>query len=256
MTHIAWVPERWVEAARARSSGLGERHPSRAILLFPRPTTRVTRSTRRSTCAASARGRREGRSAPRSSRCASAGRRAPHPASIVQPLLVSDLPGLPPLARRAVRSGRRARAAGRHRRPPRRRLASGAIPERPRRLAGPLRRGRRLGHRLGAARPVARGDRRALAGRRRGETVRVAGPEVEGAPPRPLARLPPARREVELDHEPAGEIELVEVDGRSVERPRHVPRVARATCSPTSSRSSAATASTRRPYGASRRSPT
>jgi hypothetical protein len=37
MTHMAWVPERWVEAATETLAGLAERHPSRTILLFPRP---------------------------------------------------------------------------------------------------------------------------------------------------------------------------------------------------------------------------
>ena len=35
MTHIAWVPEEWVEAAEDVLVGLAERHPSRTIVLFP-----------------------------------------------------------------------------------------------------------------------------------------------------------------------------------------------------------------------------
>src|SRR6186997_3407671 len=35
MTHIAWVPEEWVEAAEDVLAGLAERHPSRTIVLFP-----------------------------------------------------------------------------------------------------------------------------------------------------------------------------------------------------------------------------
>lgn len=35
MTHLAWVPVEWLEAARATLAGLGERHPSRTILLVP-----------------------------------------------------------------------------------------------------------------------------------------------------------------------------------------------------------------------------
>src|SRR5919205_796625 len=35
MTHIAWVPEQWVEAAEDVLSGLAERHPSRTIVLVP-----------------------------------------------------------------------------------------------------------------------------------------------------------------------------------------------------------------------------
>lgn len=37
LTHIAWVPPEWQEAATETLAGLGERHPSRTLLLFPRP---------------------------------------------------------------------------------------------------------------------------------------------------------------------------------------------------------------------------
>ena len=37
MTHLAWVPSEWEEAAVGTLAGLGERHPSRGILLFPEP---------------------------------------------------------------------------------------------------------------------------------------------------------------------------------------------------------------------------
>jgi len=37
MTHLAWVPRRWEEVAVETLAGLGERHPSRGILLFPEP---------------------------------------------------------------------------------------------------------------------------------------------------------------------------------------------------------------------------
>ena len=37
MTHMAWVPPEWEEAAVDTLAGLGERHPSRGILLFPEP---------------------------------------------------------------------------------------------------------------------------------------------------------------------------------------------------------------------------
>lgn len=35
MTHLAWVPPDWQEAAVETLAGLGERHPSRGVLLFP-----------------------------------------------------------------------------------------------------------------------------------------------------------------------------------------------------------------------------
>jgi len=37
MTHTAWVPPEWVEAAEDVLAGLAERHPSRTIVLFPEP---------------------------------------------------------------------------------------------------------------------------------------------------------------------------------------------------------------------------
>ena len=37
MTHLAWVPSEWEEAAVETLAGLEERHPSRGILLFPEP---------------------------------------------------------------------------------------------------------------------------------------------------------------------------------------------------------------------------
>jgi Glucose-6-phosphate dehydrogenase subunit len=35
MTHVAWAPPEWQEAARETLAGLAERHPSRTLLLFP-----------------------------------------------------------------------------------------------------------------------------------------------------------------------------------------------------------------------------
>lgn len=37
MTHTAWVPPEWLAAAEATLEGLGERHPSRTIVLVPEP---------------------------------------------------------------------------------------------------------------------------------------------------------------------------------------------------------------------------
>ena len=37
LTHLAWVPREWQEAATETLAGLAERHPSRTILLFPEP---------------------------------------------------------------------------------------------------------------------------------------------------------------------------------------------------------------------------
>jgi glucose-6-phosphate dehydrogenase assembly protein OpcA len=91
MTHMAWVPERWVDAATRTLAGLEERHPSRTILLFPRPDAErdaldVDVDLR---CFAGGGGRAV---------CFEVvevhllGRRAAAPASVVAPLLISDLP--------------------------------------------------------------------------------------------------------------------------------------------------------------------
>lgn len=37
MTHMAWAPPEWQDAARRTLAGMAERHPSRTILLFPQP---------------------------------------------------------------------------------------------------------------------------------------------------------------------------------------------------------------------------
>ncbi len=91
LTHVAWVPPRWRDTARETLRLLEERHPSRTILLFPDP------------------GRRDHVETSVSMRCFTVpglshevcsevielrlcGQRAHAPASIVQPLLISDLP--------------------------------------------------------------------------------------------------------------------------------------------------------------------
>ena len=35
MTHVAWVPPQWLDAAERTLEGLAERHPSRTVLLVP-----------------------------------------------------------------------------------------------------------------------------------------------------------------------------------------------------------------------------
>jgi hypothetical protein len=91
-THIAWVPPPWEEAARGVLAGLGERHPSRTIVLFPDPGSRRD--------AIDAEVEVEVLGDPDLPTAIASevvllhlrGRRASAPASIVQPLLVSDLP--------------------------------------------------------------------------------------------------------------------------------------------------------------------
>jgi len=89
MTHIAWVPTQWQVAAEETLAGMGERHPSRTLLLVPKPDED------------------DGLDAMVSVRCFPIGNRAVcgevielslrgsrsrAPASIVLPLLISDLP--------------------------------------------------------------------------------------------------------------------------------------------------------------------
>jgi glucose-6-phosphate dehydrogenase assembly protein OpcA len=104
MTHLAWVPEAWVEAAEDVLTGLAERHPSRTIVLFPQPSDDdgieanadvecFSSGVERQVCTETIRIRL-------------GGNRASVPASIVQPLLLPDLPvflrwrGLPPFGER------------------------------------------------------------------------------------------------------------------------------------------------------------
>ena len=89
MTHIAWAPAEWQTAAEETLAGMAERHPSRTLLLVPKPDEP------------------DGLDAQVSLRCFSLGdrsicgevieldlrgARAKAPASIVLPLLISDLP--------------------------------------------------------------------------------------------------------------------------------------------------------------------
>jgi glucose-6-phosphate dehydrogenase assembly protein OpcA len=101
MTHVAWAPPQWETAARKTLAGLEELHPSRTILLFPDPK------------------RADGIDVHVDLRCFNVGgsskevcsdvielrlggSRTRVPGSIVQPLLITDLPtfcrwrGLPP----------------------------------------------------------------------------------------------------------------------------------------------------------------
>jgi glucose-6-phosphate dehydrogenase assembly protein OpcA len=101
LTHVAWVPPRWARVARDTLAGLEERHPSRTILLFPEPSRRneieadvslrcfEIPGSEREICSDVIELRLRGAPAKR-------------PGSLVEPLLVVDLPsfcrwrGLPP----------------------------------------------------------------------------------------------------------------------------------------------------------------
>jgi glucose-6-phosphate dehydrogenase assembly protein OpcA len=91
MTHTAWVPEDWLDAARTTLAGLAERHPSRTILLVPRPDEEDALDARVALeCFPLGGGQRNV--------CSEVielhlrGRRAQAAASIVLPLLIPDLP--------------------------------------------------------------------------------------------------------------------------------------------------------------------
>jgi Glucose-6-phosphate dehydrogenase subunit len=89
MTHIAWVPDKWVEQATGTLAGLAERHPSRTILLFPRPEDEDKLDMDASVQCFSF-----GDSAVCAEviRVRLCGDRYRHPASVVVPLLIADLP--------------------------------------------------------------------------------------------------------------------------------------------------------------------
>jgi len=100
MTHIAWVPGEWVEAAEDVLAGLAERHPSRTIVLVPDPDgdDELEASVEVERFPAG-----EGREiAVETIRVRLCGDRAEAPASVVEPLLLPDLPvflrwrGMPP----------------------------------------------------------------------------------------------------------------------------------------------------------------
>jgi glucose-6-phosphate dehydrogenase assembly protein OpcA len=89
MTHCAWVPPQWLEAAESTLAGMNERHPSRTLILVPRDDEP------------------DGLDATLSLRCfpvggshvcgevielSLRGNRVDAPASIVLPLVISDLP--------------------------------------------------------------------------------------------------------------------------------------------------------------------
>jgi len=89
MTHLAWVPPDWLDKAESTLMGMAERHPSRTLIMVPRPDLE------------------DGIDAHVSIRCfpigdraicgevielTLRGERASAPASIALPLLISDLP--------------------------------------------------------------------------------------------------------------------------------------------------------------------
>jgi hypothetical protein len=92
MTHLAWVPEEWLDQARDALAGMAERHPSRTVLLTPDPGNAMNRvdATVSLECYQAAGAERNVCSEVIELRLL--GARAKAPASVVLPLLISDLP--------------------------------------------------------------------------------------------------------------------------------------------------------------------
>jgi glucose-6-phosphate dehydrogenase assembly protein OpcA len=213
MTHMAWVPERWVEAATETLAGLAERHPSRTILLFPRPNDDRDALDAEVDLRCFLRGGEEQEVCSEVISIRLCGKRASAPASVVQPLLVPDLPvflrwrgecpwGAAELEELLDVTDRLV-------------VDSSEWPDVE---WGYARLAEVLESVVVSDIAWARTERwrRAIAalwpGVADAEEVHVAGPYAEAAL---LARWMTCRlkRQVELRHDPAGEIELVEVDG-------------------------------------------
>ena len=220
MTHIAWVPEKWVDAATDTLAGMGERHPSRTILLFPRPDEPRDELDGEVDLRCFVRAGEQGQVCSEVISIQLCGPRASFPASVAVPLLIPDLPvflrwrgepdpdaaALKELTgvadRLVVDSDEWSDCDGAFRRLPEifdwiavsdiawtklqpwREACAALWPE------------------------VAEADSLRIAGPR-GETLLLWGWLQ--------ARL---RRELALEHEPAGEVELVAIDGDEVEPPR------------------------------------
>jgi glucose-6-phosphate dehydrogenase assembly protein OpcA len=214
MTLMAWVPERWVEAATDTLAGLAERHPSRTILLFPRREDRRDALDAEVDLRCFLRGGQEHEICSEVIAIRLCGRRSSAPATVIEPLLVPDLPvflrwrgecpfgaaeleELVDVADRLV-------------------VDSSEWPEID---SGYERLGELFERIVVSDIAWARTERWRLAiaalwpDVADASTLRVAGPRADAVL---LARWLSARlgREFELEHEPAGEIELVEVDGR------------------------------------------
>lgn len=90
MTHLVWAPPAWVGRARKVLAGLAERHPARTIFLVPLPGRRSEIETDASVHTFELGDGQETLSEVVEIRVR--GDAARHPASLVLPLLISDLP--------------------------------------------------------------------------------------------------------------------------------------------------------------------
>jgi Glucose-6-phosphate dehydrogenase subunit len=221
MTHVAWIPERWEEAARTTLAGMAERHPSRGILLLPRPRDPEDRLDGEVDLRCFVRGGEDREVCSEVITIRLCGRRAAAPASVVQPLLVPDLPvflrwrgecpwGAPELEelvdvadRLVVDSSEWPEAESGFER---------FVDVFDKVVVSDIAWARAEPWRLAIAAlwpDVSEAER-----------IRVAGPGAEALL---LCRWLSTRidRAVELEHEPAGEIELVEVDGHTASPGRY-----------------------------------
>ena len=224
MTHIAWVPERWAEQARGTLSGLAERHPSRTILLFPCPDEPKDLLEGEVDFRCFVRGGHEKEICSEVISIRLCGKRAAAPASVVMPLLVSDLPAFlrwrGPLPFGAAELEQMVGVVDRLV------VDSREWTDVPADLAElPALFDRVAVSDISWARtlPWRAGVAELWPDLAEAQTIRVAGPEPEAL----LLQGWLSTRlghEVRLQHEPAGEIELVEVDGREARTGRAEPK--------------------------------
>jgi glucose-6-phosphate dehydrogenase assembly protein OpcA len=108
MTHTAWVPKSWLDAARGALAGLAEAHPSRTILLVPDADSdrdAIDASVSVYCFNLESDARHVCSEVVELHLC---GSRAESPASVIEPLLISDLPvfsrwrGRPPFGTRVA----------------------------------------------------------------------------------------------------------------------------------------------------------
>jgi len=89
MTHLVWAPPQWLPQARTTLAGLHDRHPARTILLVPEPRRSRAITATTSLQAVQVDGAEAFAEVIEIRLCGAA---VQHPASIVLPLLISDLP--------------------------------------------------------------------------------------------------------------------------------------------------------------------
>ena len=90
MTHVVWAPPRWLDRARRVLAGMAERHPARTIFLVPTPGRTSSVEADATVLDFAVGGGKEVLSEVIELRLR--GEAAKHPASVVLPLLISDLP--------------------------------------------------------------------------------------------------------------------------------------------------------------------